>query len=99
VAADAPAGPIKVTNYGKKAAVTFKHSIHKKGFECQSCHHNEGDGNYKCGSAKCHLAEYGKIPKLMDAAHKKTVGKCWACHFKASPSVKKPLKCKQCHVK
>jgi hypothetical protein len=98
-AADEPKAPIKITNFGKMPAVTFKHSTHKKELKCQSCHHKEAKGTYKCGTAACHQAEAGKAVKLKDAAHKEKVGKCWSCHFAASPKVVKPLKCKDCHSK
>jgi hypothetical protein len=98
-AADEPKGPTTVTNFGKMPAVTFKHSTHKKDQQCKTCHHKEDGGNYKCGTAACHQAEAGKSIKLKDAAHKDKVGKCWSCHFKASPKATKPMKCNECHLK
>jgi hypothetical protein len=98
-AADEPKGPVKITNFGKMPAVTFKHSTHKKDLKCQTCHHKEASNTFKCGTAACHQAEAGKAPKLKDAAHKEQTGKCWTCHFQASPKVTKPLKCKDCHAK
>ncbi len=94
VAADAPAAPIKVTNFGKKPAVTFDHAKHKE-VKCTDCHHMaEKEGKYKCG--ECHKAEdEGKVIKLADAMHKKDVGKCWKCH--RAEDAKKPLKCNDCH--
>jgi hypothetical protein len=93
LSAEAPKGPIKVTNFGKKAAVTFDHAKHKD-IKCDTCHHMEKEGKYKCGD--CHKAEaQGKVIKLMDAAHKKDVGKCWGCHRAAD--AKNKLKCADCH--
>jgi hypothetical protein len=97
-AADVPAGPVTVTNYGKKGKVTFKHSSHAEGIRCEDCHHN-ADAEKKCGTAKCHRAKpTGKAPSMKDAAHQKEKGKCWACHFKQSPKATAPYKCKQCHA-
>jgi predicted CXXCH cytochrome family protein len=92
ISADAPADGLKVTNFGKKDAVTFDHSKH--GTDCASCHHN-GVEKGKCGT--CHKAEAGDAPGIKDMAHKKEVGKCWGCHNKKSPTVVKALKCKDCH--
>ena len=92
ISADAPAAPTKVTNFGKKDAVTFDHAKH--GTDCESCHHN-GVEKGKCGS--CHKAEAGEASAIKDAAHKKEIGKCWGCHNKKSPTVVKALKCKDCH--
>jgi len=94
LAVDAPKGPIKVTNYGGKDAVTFDHANHKDN-KCVACHHNEKDGKYKCG--ECHKGEAGKAPAMKDAAHEKEKGKCWSCHNDKSPAVKKALKCADCH--
>ncbi len=96
IATDAPAGAIKVGNFGEKAVVSFDHAQHADG-TCISCHHNEADGKYKC--TECHKGEAGEAIKIKDAAHKKEVGKCWGCHNKKSPTVVKALKCKDCHVK
>lgn len=93
VAADAPKGPIKVTNFGGKDAVTFDHAKHK--VDCETCHHNAKEGKFKCGD--CHKGEAGKAPAMKDAAHEKEKGKCWGCHNKASANVKKELKCADCH--
>jgi len=96
LAVDAPKGPIKVTNFGKKAPVTIDHSTHKQ--KCEECHHNAKDGKYKCG--ECHKAEAaGKAPAFKDVAHNKAEekGKCFGCHFKESKTVKKELKCADCH--
>lgn len=98
-AADEPKAPIKITNFGKMAAVTFTHSTHKKELKCKTCHHKEDSGNFKCGTAACHQAEPGKALKIKDAAHKEKVGQCWSCHFAASSKVTKPMKCKDCHSK
>ena len=93
MAAEAPKGPIKVTNFGKKAPVTFDHAKHKE-VKCVSCHHNEKDGKYKCG--ECHKAEgKDKTLSLADAMHKKDVGKCWSCH--RADDAKKKMKCADCH--
>jgi len=99
-AAEEPKGPTDVTNFGKKPKVTFKHDTHKKNLKCVSCHHKEESNNYKCGTSDCHQAKAkGKTTKIKDAAHKKKIGKCWGCHFKASPKATKPMKCNECHVK
>lgn len=90
VAVDAPAGPIKVTNFGKKGVVSFDHAKHVK-TDCKSCHHN--DGGYKCG--ECHGAKGGDAPSFKDASHKKGVGACYDCH-RAKDAVKK-MKCGECH--
>ncbi|RMG97357.1 MAG: class III cytochrome c [Candidatus Dadabacteria bacterium] len=93
-ATDAPADGLKVTNYGKKPAVTFDHSKHTNQLKCEECHHKAGEGKYKCG--ECHKAKAeGDKPKLKDAAHKKEVGKCWGCH--RAKNAKKKLKCNDCH--
>ena len=95
-AADAPAEPIKVTNYGEKPQVTYDHAKHKE-IACVDCHHNEADGKYKCG--ECHRAEAeGDVPKIKDAMHKKGAGKCRSCHFGKEATAKK-LKCADCHAK
>ena len=92
-AMEAPADGLKVTNFGKKAGVTFDHSKHKD-IDCKQCHHNADQGKYKCG--ECHKAKaQGKVPSFKNAAHKKNMGKCWDCH-RAKDAVKK-LKCKDCH--
>lgn len=95
LAADPPAGPVQVTNFGKKAPVTFDHAQHAgKGVTCENCHHNAGDGKFKCG--ECHKAEAeGSTPKLQDAIHAKDVGKCWSCH--RSDEGAKKMKCNECH--
>ncbi len=95
LAAEPPEGPIQVTNFGKKAVVSFDHSKHAgDGFTCESCHHKAGEGKFNCG--ECHKAEAeGDVPKLQDAAHAKDVGKCWSCH-RSDEGVKK-LKCNECH--
>jgi hypothetical protein len=94
-AVDAPTEPIKVTNYGKKAVVTFDHAKHAGDkFTCVQCHHNEAEGKFKCG--ECHKAEAeGGAPKFQDAAHAKDVGKCWGCH--RAPDAAHKLKCNDCH--
>lgn len=95
IAADAPKGPMKVSNFGDKAPVTLNHATHTS-VKCDYCHHNEKDGKYKCG--ECHKKDAaGKAPSIKDAAHAKETGRCWECHFKASPKVKKELKCADCH--
>ena len=92
VAADAPAGPIQVTNYGKKAAVTFDHAKHKEA-KCEQCHHN-GMDKPKCG--ECHkLDADGKTPKIQDAAHGKDKGACYGCH--RADDAKHKFKCNDCH--
>jgi hypothetical protein len=92
VAADAPAGPIQVTNYGKKGVVTFEHAKHKE-VKCEQCHH-KGMDKPKCG--ECHkAADEGGVPKLQDAAHATDKGACWSCH-RAKDAVKK-LSCNGCH--
>ena len=94
VAKDAPAGPQKVTNFGKKAAATFNHDTHTD-ITCAKCHHNEGDGKYKCG--ECHLLEAGDAPKIKDAFHKKGVGTCYDCHLLKGAEHK--MSCTKCHPK
>ena len=94
ISMDAPAA-LKVTNFGKKDAVTFDHASHAEA-ACIACHHEdkivEGDAaTYKCGA--CHT----DTKAMKAAAHKKEEGKCWTCHNKKSPSVVKALKCKDCH--
>lgn len=90
---DAPAGPIEVTNFGKKGVVTFDHSKHKD-VKCEECHHNKKEEKYKCG--ECHKAEAeGNALSFKDAAHKKDVGKCWSCH--RADDAKKKMKCNECH--
>jgi hypothetical protein len=99
-AAEAPAGPITITNYGKKGKVAFKHSSHVKDTKCEDCHHNGGKGGNRCGTAKCHQSKStGKAPSMKEAAHQKEKGKCWSCHFKQSPKASKPMKCKECHAR
>lgn len=94
-AVDAPPDGLKATNFGKKDVVTVNHSTHTAQ-TCVSCHHNEADGNYKCGD--CHGAEEANgAPSFKDAAHKKDVGTCWKCHNKKSPDVVQAFKCKDCH--
>ena len=96
LATDPPAEPTRVTNYGEKAPVMFDHQNHKD-VACVDCHHNEADGQYKCGA--CHgLEAQDDTPKIKDAMHKKTEGACYACHFGKEASAKK-LKCAECHVK
>lgn len=98
-AVEAPKGPIKVTNYGKKDAVNFDHSKHTGQAElkdCKTCHHKAGDtaDSYKCGG--CHkLAEEGGAPAIKDAAHGKDVGKCYSCHRVKGGEHEK--KCADCH--
>ncbi len=92
VAADAPGGPVTVTNYGKKAAVSFEHAKHKD-VKCEQCHH-KGMGDPKCGT--CHkLDADGATPKMQDAAHAKDKGACYGCH-RADDAAHK-LKCNDCH--
>jgi hypothetical protein len=93
-AADAPKGPVKVTNYGKKGEVTFDHAKHKD-VKCKDCHHNEADGKYKCG--ECHKKDDGKAPKMEAAAHGKDKGVCFSCH--KAEGAKNKLKCADCHAK
>jgi len=94
LAVDAPKGPVKVTNFGGKDAVTFDHAKHKDA-KCVDCHHNEKDGKFKCGD--CHLkAAKDKAPKFQDAAHGEK-GVCRTCHF--GEKAKKSLKCTDCHAK
>jgi len=94
VAADAPAGPKQVTNFGKKPPATFNHDTHKD-MGCAKCHHNEGDGKYKCG--ECHLLEDGSAPNIKDAFHGKEKGTCYECHLLKGADNK--MKCAECHVK
>jgi hypothetical protein len=95
-ATEPPAEPVRVTNYGKKAPVTFDHALHGQ-VDCAQCHHKQGDGEYTCG--QCHgETAADDAPKLKDAMHAKVTGKCYACHFGAEPQAKK-LKCAECHVK
>lgn len=96
LAAEPPAEPTLVTNYGGKAPVTFDHALHKE-LDCASCHHNAQEAVYRCG--QCHGEESaGAVPGIKDAMHGKDTGACTACHFGASPQAKK-LKCGECHVK
>ncbi len=96
-ATDAPADGLKVTNYGKKAAVTFDHSKHVKEAKCEQCHHKASEGKYKCG--ECHKAKAdGDTPSMKKAAHNKE-RTCWSCHNKRGKTPKKVLKCNQCHKK
>lgn len=96
LAADPPAEPVRVTNYGEKAPVTFDHGRHGD-VTCSACHHNESEGQYKCG--ECHgLEAQAETPKIKDAMHGKDQGKCYGCHFGKEPQAKK-LKCAECHVK
>lgn len=94
-AAEAPKGPIKIDNYGKKPAVTFEHSKHIKDIKCEQCHHTHDNdkGEHSCG--KCHGAEDGKAPKLETAAHGKDKGVCYGCH--RGEEAKKKLSCGGCH--
>ncbi|MBI5013941.1 MAG: cytochrome c3 family protein [Deltaproteobacteria bacterium] len=95
LAADAPKGPVKVTNFGKKAAVTFDHGKHKD-VKCEQCHHNAKDGKFTCG--ECHRKDDDaktKAPKLESAAHNKDVGVCFSCH--RAEDAKHKLKCNDCH--
>lgn len=98
-AADAPAKPIEITNFGKKDSVKFDHAKHKDA-KCEECHHTKGNdkGEPKCG--KCHGKDDDaktKAPKLESAAHKKDVGVCWSCH--RASDAKNKLKCADCHKK
>jgi hypothetical protein len=91
----APGEPITVSNFGKKAAVTFDHALHTtQGTECASCHHKADSGDYKCGG--CHKgAADGDKPKIKDALHGKDKGVCYSCHLaKEAPN---KLKCANCH--
>lgn len=92
MAVDAPKGPKKVTNFGGKEATTFNHDTHVKSTKCADCHHKADSGDYKCGG--CHKDS----DQMKDAAHKKEVGKCYGCHNKNSATVKKELKCADCHA-
>jgi len=98
LAADAPKGPIKVTNFGgAKGVVTFDHAKHKDA-KCVSCHHNEKDGKFKCG--ECHKKDADaatKAPKMQDAAHGDPKGVCFSCHKAAN--AKNKLSCDKCHAK
>ena len=96
LATDPPEGPVRITNFGKKAPVTFDHAKHGDA-ECAQCHHKQDEGEFKCG--QCHdLEVQAETPKIKDAMHKKDSGKCYACHFGSEPQAKK-LKCAECHVK
>lgn len=96
LAADAPKGPVKVTNFGGKEAVTFDHAKHA-GSKCVDCHHNEKDGKYKCGECHKKAADAAtKAPKFQDAAHGEK-GICGSCH--KGEKAKKALKCADCHKK
>lgn len=97
--AAAPDSPVEVTNYGKKAAVTFDHTLHQ-GVECAQCHHpvgEKGDSSeqaYRCGT--CHKSdEEGGVPKIKDAFHKKEAGACYTCHLAKDAEHK--MKCSDCH--
>ena len=96
LAADPPSEPLRVSNFGQKAPVTFDHARHGE-VACAACHHNGDTGPYKCG--ECHGEEAREAaPKLKDAMHAKATGKCYGCHFGAEAQAKK-LKCAECHVK
>ncbi len=96
LATNPPGEPARVTNYAGKAPVTFDHAKHGE-VACVQCHHNQDDGQYKCG--QCHGEDaVDQAPKLKDAMHKKDSGACYACHFGDEPKAKK-LKCAECHVK
>ncbi len=94
-AADAPAAPVRVTNFGAKAPTTFDHGKHAgPELTCASCHHEGTGGQYRCGT--CHLGEAGeKAPKIRDAMHGKDGGACFACHTRKDAPQK--LKCADCH--
>jgi hypothetical protein len=93
---EVPTEPVRITNFGKKAPVVFDHAMHGE-VACVDCHHNEADGQYKCG--ECHgLEVQAETPKIKDAMHDKAAGKCYRCHFGKEPEAKK-LKCAECHVK
>jgi hypothetical protein len=97
-AVDAPKGPEKVTNFGKKDVVSFDHSKHTKDLKCEKCHHNAKDGKYKCG--ECHGKEDNaktKAPKMEAAAHGKDKGVCYGCH--KAEDAKHKMKCADCHKK
>ncbi|MBI5444697.1 MAG: hypothetical protein HY900_26220 [Deltaproteobacteria bacterium] len=96
-AADAPKGPVKIGNFGKKEVVSFDHAKHKDA-KCDTCHHTKANekGDHKCSN--CHKAEAaGKAPKFQDAAHKKDQGVCYGCHLAAD--AKHKMKCADCHKK
>lgn len=95
-AAQPPAGPAKVTNFGAKAPVVFDHAKHlEKAPDCAACHHNGDKDAYKCGT--CHGAEAkDKAPSIKDAMHGKEKGVCYACHLKTDAPNKK--KCADCHA-
>jgi hypothetical protein len=93
LSADAPKGPVKVTNFGGKEVVTFDHGKHS-GAKCADCHHNEKDGKFKCG--ECHKKEKGKASGLKDAMHGEK-GVCKSCHF--GDKAAKKLSCNGCHKK
>ena len=91
VAKDAPGGPVTVSNFGKKAAVSFDHAKHKD-VKCEQCHH-KGMDDPKCGN--CHKLEAeGGTPKIQDAAHAKDKGACRSCHFDGGAQ---KFKCNDCH--
>lgn len=94
-AVEPPAEPIQVTNFGKKAPVTFDHAKHTgEGFTCVQCHHRAAEGAYKCG--QCHGEKAsGETPKLRDAAHAKDRGACYSCHLASGAEHK--FKCSDCH--
>jgi hypothetical protein len=108
-AIEAPGEAITVTNYGKKAAVTFDHALHTaQGTECVSCHHTiaavpdsaapDSAANdavqYKCG--ECHKGgAEGETPKIKDALHGIDKGVCYSCHLQKKAANK--LKCASCH--
>jgi hypothetical protein len=98
-AADAPKGPVKVMNFGKKEVVSFDHAKHKD-VKCAECHHGDAgrDGKFKCG--ECHGEKDDaktKAPNFKDAAHKKDAGQCYKCHF--GDGAKHKLACGGCHKK
>jgi predicted CXXCH cytochrome family protein len=78
--------PATITFDAKQGKVTFSHKAHaeKLAKKCQACHAD---------------AKGGKIPNFSkDAAH----ALCKKCHeetVKATPTVKAPTKCNECHKK
>lgn len=75
----------KVIKPGKKSAVTFNHTTHKKYDKCKTCHH-KGKTKDSCSVTDCHAGPAG-----MKALHKN----CWIdCHRAMK---KGPEKCRECH--
>ena len=108
VAKDAPKGPQAVTNYGDKPVATFNHDTHTD-IGCAKCHHNEGDGKYKCGDCHKEFGKLAKADKKMKKAdkikkyHKEALhANCKGCHKKFNKKYKPkkaPTTCTKCHPK